>query len=166
MAITRMNHAVLYVRDAERSARFYQDLLDFKLLAAHPEGKWAFLNAPGSDNDHDIALFSVGDGAADSTAGTETVGLYHLAWEVPTIGDLARLRQRLAEAGALVGESNHETHLSLYAKDHDGLEFELVWFVPGDRLAPDADFTAVHPLDLDAELARYGEGVPAAPATG
>jgi catechol-2,3-dioxygenase len=166
MAITRMNHAVLYVRDARGSAQWYQDVLDFKVLATHPEGKWTFLNAPGSDNDHDLALFSIGEAAAESTAGTETVGLYHLAWEVPTINDLARLRRRLAEAGALVGESNHETHLSLYAKDSDGLEFELVWFVPADRLPADANFTAVHPLDLDAELVRYGEAAPPAPATG
>jgi hypothetical protein len=56
--------------------------------------------------------------------------------------------------GALVGEANHETHLSLYAKDPDGLEFELTWFVPADRLPPGADRTASHPLDLDLEVAR------------
>jgi hypothetical protein len=57
-----------------------------------------------------------------------------------------------------VGESNHETHLSLYAKDPDGLEFELTWFVPADRVDPGANLTASHPLDLDAELERYGAG--------
>jgi catechol-2,3-dioxygenase len=156
MSISGMNHAVLYVRDARRTARFYESVLDFRVLAKDPDGKFVFMNAPGSTNDHDIAFFSVGDAAADSTAGTETVGLYHLAWEVPTLGDLARLRRRLVEAGALVGESNHETHLSLYAKDVDGLEFELVWFVPADRLGLQADFSASHPLDLDAEVERYG----------
>jgi catechol-2,3-dioxygenase len=156
VAIAGMNHAVLYVRDARRAAGFYQSVLDFKVLSMDPDGKFAFLNAPGSDNDHDLALFSIGDAAGPSTAGTEQVGLYHLAWEVPALEDLARLRRRLEEAGALVGESNHETHLSLYAKDADGLEFELVWFVPAERLDPDADFTASRPLDFDAELERYG----------
>jgi catechol-2,3-dioxygenase len=156
MAITGMNHAVLYVRDARRTARFYESVLDFEVLSMDPDGKFAFLNAPGSTNDHDIAFFSIGDAAAPSTAGTETVGLYHLAWEVPTLRDLAKLRRRLVEADALVGESDHETHLSLYAKDGDGLEFELVWFVPADRLDPAADFTASRPLDLDAEIERYG----------
>lgn len=163
MAITRMNHAVLYVRHAERTARFYESVLDFKVLAMDPDGKFAFLNAPASNNDHDIAFFSIGDAAAPSTAGTETVGLYHLAWEVPKLGDLARLRQRLTEAGALVGESNHETHLSLYAKDPDGLEFELTWFVPPHQLDPHANFTASHPLDLDAEIERYGADVGSVP---
>ncbi|MDQ3945502.1 MAG: VOC family protein [Actinomycetota bacterium] len=155
MPITRMNHAVLYVRNAERTARFYERVLDFKVLSMDPDGKYAFLNAPASHNDHDIAFFSIGDTAGPSTAGAETVGLYHLAWEVPALEDLVRLRQRLVEAGALVGESNHETHLSLYAKDPDGLEFELSWFVPADRVDPGANLTASHPLDLDAELERY-----------
>ena len=160
MGITGMNHAVLYVRDARRTVRFYEDLLDFSLLRADPEGKWAFLNAPGSNNDHDIAFFSIGDKAGPSTAG-QTVGLYHLAWEVASVDDLVALRQRLVEAGALVGEANHETHLSLYAKDPDGLEFELTWFVPADQVPAGADLTASHPLDLDTELARLGAGAPA-----
>lgn len=158
MAITRMNHAVLYVREARRTVRFYQDVLDFTVLEEDPDGKYAFLNAPGSDNDHDIAFFSVGDRAGPSTAGGQTVGLYHLAWEVAALDDLVRLRQRLVEAGALVGEANHETHLSLYAKDPDGLEFELTWFVPAEKVPAGADRTASHPLDLDAEVARLGAG--------
>lgn len=157
MGITGMNHAVLYVRDARRTARFYQDVLDFTLLKADPDGKWAFLNAPRSDNDHDIAFFSIGDKAGPSTAG-QTVGLYHLAFEVANLDDLVALRQRLVETGALVGEANHETHFSLYAKDPDGLEFELTWLVPADQLPAGADRTASHPLDLDAEVARLGAG--------
>jgi catechol-2,3-dioxygenase len=158
VAITSLNHAVLYVRNASRTVRFYQDVLDFVVLEAEPEGKWAFMNAPGSRNDHDIAFFSIGDQTGPPTAGGQTVGLYHLAWEVATIDDLVRLRQRLVEAGALVGEANHETHLSLYAKDPDGLEFELTWFLPADKLPPGADRTASHPLDLNLEMARLEAG--------
>jgi catechol 2,3-dioxygenase-like lactoylglutathione lyase family enzyme len=159
VAISGLNHAVLYVRNATRSVRFYGDVLGFVVLKAEPEGKWAFMNAPGSHNDHDIAFFSIGDRAGPPTAGGQTVGLYHLAWEVATIDDLVRLRQRLVEAGALVGEANHETHLSLYAKDPDGLEFELTWLVPADKLPAGADRTASHPLDLDVEVARLGAGL-------
>jgi catechol 2,3-dioxygenase-like lactoylglutathione lyase family enzyme len=156
VAITGLNHVVVYVRNATRTVRFYEDVLDFVVLKADPDGKWAFMNAPGSHNDHDIAFFSIGDRAGPSTAGGQTVGLYHLAWEVATLEDLVRLRQRLVEAGALVGEANHETHLSLYAKDPDGLEFELTWFVPADKVPAGAERTASHPLDLDAEVGRLG----------
>ena len=41
-----------------------------------------FMRAPGSTNDHDLGLFSVGSSAGPSSAGRQSVGLYHLAWEV------------------------------------------------------------------------------------
>jgi catechol-2,3-dioxygenase len=155
MGISRMNHAVLYVRDAVRTATFYEDVLGFSTVTAFPGG--AFLRAPGSTNDHDIAFFSIGDGAGPSTAGRATVGLYHIAWEVPTLADLVDLQAKLAKAGALAGESDHTVSKSLYAKDPDGLEFEVCWVVPLSLLDPDV---AVDPrpkhLDLDREIARYG----------
>lgn len=156
MSIQRMNHAVLYVRDATRSAAFYRDVLDFEIVAEMPGG--AFLRAPASNNDHDIAFFTIGDHAEPSDAGRRTVGLYHLAWEVGTLNDLARLARVLQEAGSLVGASDHHASKSLYAKDPDGLEFEVCWVVPEDLLA-DGDITT-RPLDLPAEIERYGADTP------
>jgi catechol-2,3-dioxygenase len=83
------------------------------------------------------------------------VGLYHLAWEVDTLGDLERLAGRLADAGALVGSSNHGTTKSLYAKDPSGLEFEVVWIIPRELLTEE-DRSKNGRLDLAAELAKYG----------
>lgn len=153
MGIARLNHAVLYVRDAERAATFYEEVLGFREVAAMPGGR--FLQAAGSTNDHDLALFSIGSKAGPSPAGQSTVGLYHLAWEVPTLAELAEHRDRLAKAGALVGASDHGTTKSLYAKDLDGLEFEICWIVPADKLDPSIEM-GTRALDLDAELARYG----------
>jgi len=153
MAIKRMNHAVLYVRDAARSATFYREVLGFTTVVEFPGG--AFLQAPDSTNDHDIAFFSIGEQAGPSTAGRSTVGLYHLAWEVGTLGELAELRQRLSAVGALVGASDHGTTKSLYAKDPDGLEFEVCWVIPADLLTGNERLATV-PLHLDAEIARYG----------
>lgn len=153
MAISRMNHAVLYVRDAARSAAFYRDVLGFRTVAELTGG--AFLQAPASTNDHDIAFFTIGAAAGPSAAGRSTVGLYHLAWEVETLADLVALRDRLAEVGALVGASDHGGTKSLYAMDPDGLEFEVCWVVPAALLPADVKLTT-RPLDLDAELAHYG----------
>jgi catechol-2,3-dioxygenase len=153
VAITRMNHAVLYVRDARRSAEFYGEVLGFRTVAELPGG--AFLQAPDSTNDHDIAFFSIGESAGPSGAGRNTVGLYHLAWEVGTLADLVALRERLGEVGALTGASDHGGTKSLYARDPDGLEFEVCWVVPADVLAADQPL-GTWPLDLDAEIARYG----------
>jgi catechol 2,3-dioxygenase-like lactoylglutathione lyase family enzyme len=120
MAIHRLNHAVLYVRDVARSVAFYSDLLGFEVVM-QMGGKAAFLRAPESSNDHDLGLFEIGGQAGPSQAGRATVGLYHLAWEVDTLRDLEQLAGRLAEAGALVGTSDHSTTKSLYAQDPDGV---------------------------------------------
>jgi len=156
MAIFRLNHAVLYVRDVATSVAFYRDVLGFGYTEggdAYPTA--AFLRAPGSTNDHDLGLFQLGPDAGASGAGRTTVGLYHLAWEVDTLGDLADLATKLQEAGALVGSTNHGTTKSLYGKDPDGLEFEIVWIIPADKLTPE-DKAGSGRLDLEAELAKYG----------
>ena len=87
MSITGMNHAVLYVRDSTRHRQFYEDVLDFTTVIDEP-GQFAFMRAPRSDNHHDIAFFTIGADAGPSGAGRESVGMYHLAWEVATLGDL------------------------------------------------------------------------------
>lgn len=162
MGITRLNHAVLYVRDAEVHARFYGDVLGFvevARLTLAPGRAGIFLRAPGSSNDHDIAFFGLGDELAPSTAGRDQVGLYHLAWEVPTLAELAAHARRLSEAGALSGASDHGTTKSLYARDPDGLEFEVSWLVPVELLGQN-DAMTVAPLDLDREIARFGAHTP------
>jgi catechol 2,3-dioxygenase-like lactoylglutathione lyase family enzyme len=155
MPVNRLNHAVLYVRDAERSARFFEEVLGFRRVGAYQFPGGAFLQAPGSTNDHDLGLFSIGEQADPSPAGRTAVGLYHLAWEVDTLGDLVSYAQSLSEVGALVGASNHGATRSLYAKDPDGLEFELAWVVPAALLGP-GDRAGSRPLDLDADIARFG----------
>ena len=160
MGIVRLNHAVLYVRDLERSVRFYGDVLGFRRVDMTPDGfaGAAFLQAPGSTNDHDLGLFEVGEGAGPSGAGRATVGLYHLAWELDTLDELERTAAALSGAGALVGASDHGTTKSLYGRDPDGLEFEIVWIVPADRLDEQTlgARKRIGRLDLAAERARYG----------
>jgi len=155
MGIRRLNHAVLYVRDVERSVAFYRDVLGFREVHRMPTA--AFLRAAESDNDHDLGLFQIGERATDSPAGRTAVGLYHLAWSVGTLAELAEHEQRLRAAGSLVGSSDHVTTKALYAKDPDGLEFEVSWLVPLDRVT-DAmrDTLRTSPLDLSAEITHWG----------
>lgn len=157
MPIQRLNHAVLYVRDLERTKAFYTEALGFRVVNEIP-GTGAFFQAPGSTNDHDLGTFAIGQGAGPSQAGTVTVGLYHLAWEVDTLAELERLASVLSERGALVGASDHSTTKSLYARDPDGHEFEVAWIVPLDQLDEAAleGRSAIRPLDLAREQARYG----------
>ncbi|HWC79046.1 MAG TPA: VOC family protein [Pseudonocardiaceae bacterium] len=160
MPIQRLNHAVLYVRDVERSAEFYQAMLGFRPVRSFP-GRAVFLQAAASTNDHDLGLFQIGGQAGDSAAGREAVGLYHLAWEVDTLAELDRIAKELTRVGALVGSSDHGTTKALYARDPDGLEFEVSWLVPADLLTEEArSVIGALPLDLPAEIARYGAETP------
>jgi catechol-2,3-dioxygenase len=146
--IRRLNHAVLWVRDASASAKFYSDVLGFETVANMGD-QAVFLRADGSTNDHDLGLFSVGNRPRPPA---HSPGLYHLAWQVNTIEDLAVLRQKLTTAGALLGESDHGVSKSLYASDPDGIEFEVMWAVPKENW-PSGPST--NRLDIEAELARW-----------
>jgi catechol-2,3-dioxygenase len=153
MAVRRLNHAVLYVNGLEREVEFYTKTLGFEVRMEVP-GRAAFLRSAGSDNDHDLGLFDIGTGHA---SGRPAVGLYHLAWEVGTLDELVETRQKLLDAGALVGESDHRLSKSLYAKDPSGIEFEVMWRVPVEdwdsELAQGDAYTV--PLDWERTLTRW-----------
>jgi catechol-2,3-dioxygenase len=152
MAVRRLNHAVLYVHGLDRTVRFYTETLGFEIRLEIP-GRAAFLGAPDSANDHDLGLFEIGTGRAPDHP---QVGLYHLAWEVGTLRDLVETRARLVAAGALVGESDHRVSKSLYAKDPNGIEFEVMWRVPAEDWPTETDEGGgTLPLDWDATLARW-----------
>jgi catechol-2,3-dioxygenase len=119
----------------------------------------AFMRAEGTDNHHDLGLFEVGANAARPPRGS--VGLYHLAWEVDTIEELARMAGELSGAGALSGASDHGVSKSLYGADPDGNEFEVMWRVPREAWGDNPDEAVIRPLNLDAELERWGEKTPA-----
>lgn len=157
MGITGMNHAVMYVRDAARTGDFYREVLDFSPVIEDEQNRFLFMRAPDSANHHDIAFFTVGAQAGDSMAGRQTVGMYHIAWEVPSLEELERVQQRLIEAGALVGASDHGVNKSLYAVDPDGLEFEVMWLVPPHLWGEDEHDAIIRPLDIAAERRRYAE---------
>ena len=156
-----MNHAVLYVRDIERSLAFYRDVLGFRPISMLPEGfdGAAFLQAPGSTNDHDLGLFAIGDQAGRVRRGSDDGRALP-----PGLGgrDAARPgrpgRASSPRAGDLVGASDHSTTKSLYAKDPDGIELEIAWIVPAALLdeAALSGRSSIQRLDLPAEIDRYG----------
>jgi catechol-2,3-dioxygenase len=152
--VARLNHAVLFVRDAQQAADFYGRVFGFEVVSTEVGGKAVFMRAAAGDNHHDLGLFSVGADAPRPPRGS--TGLYHLAWEVPTIEDLATAAAVLSEAGAMGGASDHGVSKSLYGADPDGNEFEIMWRVPSEAWGEYADKGVVMPLDLDAELRRWG----------
>ena len=159
--IRRLNHAVLFVRDLERSVAFYERSLGMETVARYP-GRMAFLRAKGSENHHDLGLAAVGPNAPSPAPGA--VGLYHLAWQVERIEELRDVYADLVASGGLTGASDHGATKSIYGVDPDGNEFEVMWAVPRDLWGEYENAAPTGPLHLEAEIARFSRTPVSTPA--
>jgi catechol-2,3-dioxygenase len=148
----RLNHAVLFVADLERSIDFYQRAFGMQVVAREPRASAAFLRLPRSGNHHDLGLFGVGQQPPRPRG---SLGLYHLAWQVDTIEELVEARSTLAELGALGGESSHGATKSLYAHDPDGNEFEVMWMLPRAQWGVYENAAPVERLHLAGEVREW-----------
>jgi len=83
----RLNHAVLFVADLAHSVRFYTEVFAMEVVAREPRASAAFLRLARSGNHHDLGLFGVGTAGGPKRRGA--IGLYHLAWQLDTIDELA-----------------------------------------------------------------------------
>ena len=149
----RLNHAVLFVADLERAERFYTDVFGMEVAAREPRANAAFMRLPRSGNHHDLGLFGVGPAAPPKRRGG--IGLYHLAWQLDTIDELAAARQSLVEAGAYTGQSSHGATKSIYGADPDGNEFEVMWMLPRDAWGSYENAAPIDHLDLAGEIRRW-----------
>ena len=149
----RLNHAVLFVSDLDRSLAFWTEAFGMQVVAREPRANAAFLRLPRSGNHHDLGLFGIGAGAPPRARGT--VGLYHLAWQVDTIDDLVEARDTLLRLGALTGESSHGATKSVYGVDPDGNEFEVMWMLPRSAWGAYEHAAPVERLDLAGDVRRW-----------
>lgn len=149
----RLNHAVLFVSDLERSIAFYSDVLGMEVAAREPRANAAFLRLVRSGNHHDLGLFGVG---ARPPRPRGSIGLYHLAWQVDGIEDLEAARLLLAERDAYTGESSHGATKSIYGTDPDGNELEIMWMLPREAWGEYEDTAPIERLDLPGEIRRWG----------
>ena len=156
----RLNHAVLFVSDLDRAVEFYTHVFDMTVAAREPRANAVFLRLRRGGNHHDLGLFGLGVEPGSRPSGTRArkhrgVGLYHLAWQVDTIDELAQAQRALAEAGALSGMSSHGATKSLYGADPDGNEFEIMWMLPREAWGEHEHSAVVERLDLAGELRRW-----------
>jgi catechol 2,3-dioxygenase len=139
MEIKELGHLVLYVRDLERSAHFYRDVLGWRQILPDPDGKASTLpfpavmfSAPSNRTHHELLLIEVGEDAAPLPPGRR-VGLYHFGLKVGDSDDeLREALRRLTDNGVeVLGATDHTVTHSLYIADPDGNEIELFVDVPG-----------------------------------
>jgi catechol-2,3-dioxygenase len=117
-----LGHIALRVRDIDRAVDFYSNALGLK-LHSKPGGRMAFLGSR-PDASHEIALFPL---PADAEGpDPKRVGMYHMAWEMPSFEDLQALHQRLVDQGReIVGYSEGQCNVMFL--DPDGNELEAIW---------------------------------------
>ncbi len=149
----RLNHAVLFVADLERSVRFYGEAFGMEVVAREARANAEFLRLPRSGNHHDLGLFGVGTASGPKSRGA--IGLYHLARQLDTVDELADARQTLLEFGAYTGESSHGATKSVYGADPDGNELEVMWMLPRQEWGVYETSAPIDHLDLAAEIARW-----------
>ena len=146
--VRNVGHVVLKVRDAERSARFYRDVLGLKEVARGNFGRPMVFFSTG-DNHHDVAVMEVGPDAPLPQPGE--VGLYHVALRIGTTLDELRAAKAHLEANGYtkLRLSDHRVSQSIYLDDPDGNGVELyvdadpaVWREDPSRVA------SVGPLSL------------------
>jgi catechol-2,3-dioxygenase len=148
----RLNHAVLFVADLKRSIAFYQQAFGMVVMAREPRANAAFLRLPRSGNHHDLGLFGVGP---QSPRPDGALGLYHLAWQVDTIEELEEARLTLVNLDAYTGESSHGATKSVYGRDPDGNQFEVMWMLPKASWGEYESTAPVERLDLPSEVERW-----------
>jgi len=145
--VRRVGHVVLKVRDLERSAKFYRDVLGLREVARLGD-RMAFFTATG-DNHHDLALLEVGPAAPLPRTGE--VGLYHVALHIgDRLEDLRAAKAHLQAHGVqIVGVMDHTVSRSIYLNDPDGNGLEL--YVDADPVVWRSDPTRVahaEPMEL------------------
>lgn len=147
MKIEKLGHVVLKVKNLERAAVFYRDVLGMREVARTNMPRMVFFSF--SQNHHDLACMEVGESA--TKPGIRETGLYHVALKVGNnLDDLRKVKRELLEKKVpILGQSDHVVSQSLYIEDPDGNEIEL--YVDADPRLWQKDPTLVaniRPLDL------------------
>lgn len=148
MRVAELGHLVLYVRDLERSRRFYGEVLGWKEIARLGTQGAAFSSGR---THHELLLLEVGEDAAPIPPGRR-VGMYHFGLKVGESDD--ELREAIAalqEHGVpILGTADHTVTHSVYIADPDGNEIELYIDVQPEiwRDDPAAIMAPVRPLRL------------------
>ena len=149
MEVKELGHLVLYVRNLERSRRFYADVLGWKEVAGM-SGMPAVAFSSGRTH-HELLLIEVGENATPIPSGRR-VGMYHFGLKIGTTDEeLREAYDTLLEKGArVVGTADHTVTHSLYIEDPDGNEIELYIDVQPEvwREDPEAILAPIRPLKI------------------
>ena len=119
----RIGHAVIKVRDLDRSRKFYTEVLGMQIMKDVSEIRAVFLANHGRDH-HELALFEIGSEA--EAPNPKAVGLAHIAFRLGSQEELEAAYHELKDKGVPVHFTvNHGITRSVYFEDPDGYELEV-----------------------------------------
>lgn len=146
--MAELGHVVFYVRELERSRRFYREVVGLEQVGTIFQGRAAMFSSGRTH--HELLLIGVGDAPGPLVG--KRLGLYHVGWKVgQTLDTLREYRRRAEEFGCTIeGLSDHTVSQSLYLRDPDGNEVELFVDNPAYDWQRDASWMEmpVRPLKL------------------
>jgi catechol 2,3-dioxygenase-like lactoylglutathione lyase family enzyme len=132
--IGKLGHVVLNVRDVERSAQFYTEVLGFHISDVYPEemvpGGMVFLRC--NPDHHGIALVGSLKEPAVNT------DLNHLAFEVATLDEVVRAHEHLRRHGVEIdfaGRRRAGCQIAVEFRDPDNHRLEIYWGI--DQIGSD-----------------------------
>lgn len=125
-----LGHINFYVRNAERSMKWYEDVLDLHTYQLMP-GRVAFMSAD-LEQSHEVALVELGEDAAPPREGQ--VGLNHMGWQYSSLDDLKEVYQRITDSEITIDHvTDHGISIGIYIKDPDGNGIEVSYELPRNQ---------------------------------
>lgn len=125
-----LGHVNIYVRNVERSHKWYEDVLGLHTYDYMP-GRAAFMSAD-QEQSHEVALMQVGDEALLQQK--RQVGLNHMAWMMHSLDDLKEVYQRLKDKNVPIDHvSDHGISVGVYFRDPDGNGIEVSYELPRNQ---------------------------------
>jgi catechol 2,3-dioxygenase len=122
-----LGHVNIYVRNAEKSKAWYENLLGLHCYEYRPG--WAAFMSADTDQSHEVAVMQLGDDAP--LPQRRQVGLNHMAWRVASLDDLKEFYARIKEQGQPIDRiADHGISLGIYLRDPDGNGVEIYYELP------------------------------------
>ena len=127
-----LGHVNIYVRNVERSHKWYEDVLGLHTYDYIPD-RAAFMSAD-QEQSHEVALMQVGDDALLQQK--RQVGLNHMAWMMHSLDDLKDAYRSLKDLNVPIEHiSDHGISIGIYFRDPDGNGIEVSYELPRNQWA-------------------------------
>jgi catechol 2,3-dioxygenase-like lactoylglutathione lyase family enzyme len=124
MQLEGIDHVALAVRDVERSAAWYVDVLGFE---RRYEGMWDGIPVFIGKGDTAIALFPVRERESQTAIRPDNSGMLHLAFRADA-RNFAAAQTELNRRGIKFQFEDHEISHSIYFRDLDGNRLEITTY--------------------------------------